>query len=128
MNAFIIEIANRPGELARIAATLGEAGVNISTGAGIGLATTGGFGFLTDDEAAAKRALDSAGISYRTVGVVTVNVADQPGGLASVARRLADANVNIEFVIPTSTGATRSVAIGVEDASAAGAALGDLAG
>lgn len=127
MDAFIVEIANRPGELAHIAGTLGDAGVNISTGAGIGLATTGGFGFLTDDEAGAKRALDSAGISYRTVGVVTVSVSDQPGGLASVARRLADANLNVEFVIPTSTGATRSVAVGVEDADAARAALGDLA-
>jgi hypothetical protein len=127
MNAFIVEVRNTPGELARIAGALGDAGVNITTGAGLGLDSVGGFGFLTDDEAGAQKALDSAGVIARTVSVIVVNVADQPGALADVARRLADAQVNVELVVPTSMGgSSMGLAVGVDDADAARTALGDL--
>ena len=128
MNAFIVEVENRAGQLSRVVTALGEAGVNITTGAGIGLSDTGGFGFVTDDEAGARAALTGASIMFKTVPVVGATVPDRPGGLAEAARRLAGAGVNVQFVVPmTLGGGSTGVCFGVDDAAAARTALGDLA-
>jgi hypothetical protein len=128
MNAFIVEAQNQPGELARVAGALGDRGVNITTGAAIGLGSGGGFGFLTNDEAGARNALDKAGIRYREVEVVPTSLEDEPGALAAVARRLADAGVNIEFIIPTGmSGGKVHVAVGTNNAQAARSAMGQAA-
>jgi hypothetical protein len=128
MQAFIVEIENRAGQLSRIVGALGDAGINITTGAGLAISDTGGFGFLTDDEDGANRALQTAGIGYRTVDVVVAKVPNRAGGLAAAARRLSGAGVNVHFVVPLSISDSDSVAFGVLDAPAAKAALGDLAG
>jgi hypothetical protein len=128
MQAFIVEIENRAGQLSRVVGALGDAGVNITTGAGIGISDTGGFGFLTNDEPGAVAALQAAGIPYRAIDVVVANVPNRPGGLAQAARRLSSAGVNVHFVVPVSIGSTDVVAFGVLDAAAARTALGDLAG
>src|SRR5262245_66104245 len=112
MQAFIVEIENRAGQLSRIVSTLGDAGVNITTGAGIGISDTGGFGFLTEDEAGATAALQAAGIAFRTVEVVIAKVPNRPGGLADAARRLSGARVNVHFVRPVSVRSTDGVALG----------------
>jgi len=128
MNAFIVEIENRAGQLSRIVGALGDAGVNITTGAGLGLSDSGGFGFLTDDEDAATAALKAAGIPFKTIQVVIASVPNEPGGLAKAARRLSGAGVNVQFVVPLSIGSTDVVAFGVLDPDAARKALGELAG
>jgi hypothetical protein len=128
MNAFIVEAQNQPGELARVAGALGDRGVNITTGAAIGLGSGGGFGFLTNDDAGARSALQGAGIAFREVEVIPASLADEPGALAKVARRLADAGVNIEFAIPTGmSGGKVGVAIGVDKVEAARSAIGEAA-
>jgi hypothetical protein len=128
MQAFIVEIENRAGQLSRIVGALGDAGINITSGAGLGISDTGGFGFLTDDEAGAHAALNAAGISYRTVDVVVAKIPNRAGGLAAAARRLSGAGVNVHFVVPLSIGEADAVAFGVLDAEAARTALGELAG
>jgi hypothetical protein len=128
MNAFIVEAQNQPGELARVAGALGDRGVNITTGAAIGLGSGGGFGFLTNDEAGARSALQGAGIDFREIEVIPTSLADEPGALAGLARRLADAGVNIEFVIPTGmSGGKVNVAVGTSNVQAARSAIGQAA-
>jgi hypothetical protein len=125
MNAFIVEAKNQPGELARVAGALGDRGVNITTGAAIGIGSGGGFGFLTNDEAGARNALQKAGIQFREVEVVPTSLDDEPGALAEVAKRLADAGVNIEFIIPTGmSGGKVHVAVGTNNAQTARSAMG----
>jgi hypothetical protein len=128
VNAFIVEAKNQPGELARVAGAIGDRGVNITTGAVLGTGSTGAFGFLTNDEAGARSALQSAGISFREVEVIPVSLPDEPGMLAQAARRLADAGVNIEFAIPTGmSGGKVTVAVGVDNIAAARSAVGEMA-
>jgi hypothetical protein len=128
MNAFIVEAQNQPGELARVAGALGDRGVNITTGAAIGLGSGGGFGFLTNDEAGARSALQGAGIDFREVEVIPVSMADEPGALATIAKRLSDAGVNIEFLIPTGmSGGKVNAAVGTDNVSAARSAIGQAA-
>ena len=128
MNAFIVELDNRPGELARIAAAIAEKGINITNGAGLAIGSSGGFGLTTNDESGTRSALDAIGCRYREVELISVAVEDRPGALADAARRLADAGVNIEFLAPAGmSGGQMSLAVGVDNAEAARSALGEMA-
>ena len=93
-----IELEHRPGELARMGEALGRAGVSVEGG---GVFLVGGVGvahFLFHDGAAARRALEAAGIRIRAERDVLVQRLRQgePGQLGKIARRMADAGVNIE--------------------------------
>ena len=93
-----IELEHRPGELARMGEALGRAGVSVEGG---GVFLVGGVGvahFLFHDGAAARRALEAAGIRVRAERDVLVQRLrqDEPGQLGKIARRMADAGVNIE--------------------------------
>jgi hypothetical protein len=128
MNAFVVEMENRPGELARLAEALADKGINITSISAAGSGSSGAIGFVTNDEQATRDALDQAGITYRQVELVAAALEDRPGTLAQAARRIADAGVNIELLIPTGmTGSRVTVAFGVDDAVAARQALGELA-
>ncbi len=93
-----VELENRPGTLAHLGETLGKAGINIEGGCGFDIAGTGVLHFLVADANAARRALDAAGI--KVIGerpVLLATVADRPGEFGKLARRIADAGVNIEL-------------------------------
>jgi len=89
-----IALENRPGALAEMGEALGRAGVSIEGG--------GVFGdvahFLFADGAAARAALGAAGI--RVIAEHDVLMPrlrqDEAGQLGRIARRMADAGVNIE--------------------------------
>jgi hypothetical protein len=92
-----VYVDDQPGELARVTTLFGKAGVNIE---GYCAVTSGGgqaeVHLLVEDEAAAFRALDEAGIDVASEQeVVVVPVDDRPGVLSDVARKLGDAGVNV---------------------------------
>ena len=60
----------------------------------------------------AARALDAAGIAYRTRGVLIVRVLDEPGKLGDVALVMSQAGINIDSVYVTTRG---HVVLGVDD-------------
>ena len=128
MNAFIIELENRPGTLASVTAALAEKGINISGGAAVTVGNQGALAIVTNDEAGARSALDGAGVTYREIGLISASVEDRAGALADVSRRLADAGINIEAMFPTGmSGTTATLTLGVDDVEGAKRALGDLA-
>ena len=107
----VVNLENRPGELARMGEALGNAGVNML---GVCATTEGGaeVHLLVEDAGAARDALSGAGIEVsREREMLVVPVQEQPGELGRVARALADAGVNIELAYLAETGA----AIGVDD-------------
>lgn len=93
-----IEARNEPGALAGIGEALGRAGVNVEGGCAC---TTDGDGILhvlVQEAGTARTALEEAGFavaSEREV-LVVADVEDRPGFLGEVARRMADAGVNID--------------------------------
>ncbi len=126
MKAFVVELDNRPGELARVTEAIASKGINITAGAGIGYGATGGFAVMTNDEMGTRNALRDVNCTFREIDVLPASVADEAGALASVARKLADAGVNIEFVIPTGMSDGKMVlALGVDKIDAARTALGE---
>ena len=127
MNGFIIECANKPGEIARVAEAIAAKRINIASSASLAIGDRGAVGLLTNDEQGTRKALDEAGVGYREVEVVSVSLTDTPGTLADASRRLADANVNVELLMPTRIGGGEVVlAAGVENATAARDALKEL--
>jgi hypothetical protein len=114
-------LENQPGTLASLGEALGNAGINILGGCGFQSGGEGVIHLLVEDAAKAKMTLQGAGIDVRgerPVLMTTVN--DQPGELGRLARRIADAGVNIDLFYLT---AGRQLVLGVDDLEKAGAAL-----
>jgi hypothetical protein len=109
----MVILQDRPGELARLGAATGEAGVNIQgmcamTGEGRGV-----IHLLFDDGDAgkAKAALEQAGMGVADEReVLVVDIEDRPGTLGELARRMGEANVNIELAYTTFGGVKLVVA------------------
>ncbi|MET7396469.1 hypothetical protein ABZS66_23610 [Dactylosporangium sp. NPDC005572] len=101
MNIFTIDLKNQPGELAHVGEVLGAHGVNLE----IGGVTAGDHGFVyftANYEDAARAALTAAGVPFDEHPALLVKCADQPGEVGRFARRLAEANINVVGLLPTS--------------------------
>lgn len=97
---FRITLEDRPGELARVAEALGGAGVNIEGLCGLGVGGKGAICLVVEDAAGARSALEGAGVPIDAESeAIVLDVAadaDRPGAAAEIARKVADAGVNIE--------------------------------
>jgi ACT domain-containing protein len=93
-----IELEDRPGALAEMGAALGAAGVSVEGGGAWVVAGRGIAHFLVEDAAAARAALEAAGIRVLADREVLVQRLDQavPGQLGRITRRMAEAGVNIQ--------------------------------
>lgn len=93
-----VRLADRPGTLADFGEALGRAGVGLEGGGVFSVDGAGWAHFLVADGRAARAAAEAAGLDVRTVRAVLVRRLNQarPGELGAIARRLADAGVNIE--------------------------------
>jgi hypothetical protein len=117
-------LQDRPGELAKLGETTGDAGVNIL---GMCALTGEGRGFihiLVDDAkaAGAREALEAAGLGVADQReALVIDIEDRPGTLGETARTLADANVNIELAY-TTFGGVKLVVV-TDDLDSARAAL-----
>ncbi len=100
MKDLAIALEDRPGALAEMGDALGRAGVSVEGG---GAWVVGGKGiahFLFADGAAARQALETAGIQVlaeRDVLGLRLKQ-DMPGQLGMLTRRMAEAGVNIEVL------------------------------
>jgi len=101
MQGFILELDNKPGTFAEAAERIARKGVNIL---GFGLSANGkGYaGIVGTDEMSTREALDEIRCKYREVQLLPIQLEHTPGQAAKVARKLADAGINIEFFAPTS--------------------------
>jgi hypothetical protein len=95
-----IELDNRPGALAEMGEALGRAGVSVEGGGVFVVDGRGVAHFLFEDGESARRALESAGITVLADREVLVQrlKQEQPGQLGAIARRMAEAGVNIEVM------------------------------
>lgn len=95
-----IELEDRPGALAEMGEALGRAGVSVEGGGAWVVDGVGVAHFLFADGAAARRALEAAGIRVFAVREVVVQRLrqDEPGQLGKLTRRMAEAGINIEVL------------------------------
>jgi hypothetical protein len=98
MTEFTIHLSNRPGMLATLTEQVASAGINIEALAAFGLGEEGVVRLMVDDELTTRSVLKRAGVSFDEREVMITTLPHRPGALASMARRLADAGVNIDAV------------------------------
>jgi hypothetical protein len=117
----VIDIENTPGALARVAAAISDAGVNISAATCIGSGERAELHVLVPHAGAARHALAITHVAItREREVVVVDVEDRPGVLADLTRKIARAGVDLDLVYV----ATRNrVVFGAADVAALQAAL-----
>jgi hypothetical protein len=101
MNAFLVELENKPGELARITEAVAAKGIDITGVSGSTCGSSGSVALMTDNDAATRTALGDAGVTFREIEATQAAIATAPGSLAKACRRLADGGVNIEALMPT---------------------------
>jgi hypothetical protein len=95
----VIDIENTPGALAEVAAAISDAGVNIAAATCVGPGERAEVHILVPHAEAAKHALAISHVAVtREREVVVVNVADQPGVLADLTRKIARAGINLDLV------------------------------
>jgi hypothetical protein len=115
MSAFTVELKNQPG----------ARGVNLVL-CGMSRGGSGTVAFVADDEAAARTALAEAGMEFTERPALTVRMDNVPGAGAGTFRKLADADVNMELLLPIRVSNEQFFAvICVNDLDAASQALGE---
>jgi hypothetical protein len=120
-----VSVADQPGGLADVGEALGNAGINIEGLCGVGLGDRGVIHILVEDGAAARAALEGAGLNVESEAEAIVSAIPgdvrTPGTLGKMARSVAEAGVNMRAVY-LATG-DRAVAV-TDDNAKALAALG----
>ena len=90
-------LANRPGALARVCEALAKAEINIQALATSDTVDHTVVRMVVSDPTKALMLLGEAGVLALETEVLTIETASQPGVLAKIAERLAEAEVNIEY-------------------------------
>jgi hypothetical protein len=96
----VIDVENKPGALARVAAAISDAGVNIAAATCIGPGERAELHVLVPHAEAARHALaisHDVTVSHERE-VVVVDVEDRPGVLADLTRKIARAGVDLDLV------------------------------
>ena len=117
----VIEIENTAGALARVAAAISDAGVNIAAATCVGTGAQAELHILVPRAEPVRHSLAISHLAVtREREVVVVDVEDHPGVLADLTRRIARAGVDLDLVYV----ATRNrVVFGARDLDALKAAL-----
>lgn len=121
MQDLTVNLENKPGTLAKLGQTLGDAGINIEGLCAVSGPTGDVVHILVDSAQLAREALAEAGITCGDErNVEVISVVDEPGEMGRHLRKVADAGVNVDLVyLATST----RLVLGAADVEALGAAV-----
>ena len=125
---FYIEVSDKPGEGARVLATLRDAGVNLIAFSGFPEGRRAQLDFVPEDADAFRQAAKKAG--WKLTGpkkAFLMSGEDRVGVVADVLGKLADAKINVVAVDALCAGAGRYGAIlwvGPKDVTRAAKVLG----
>ncbi len=120
---FRILLPDQPGQLARVCEALSQRKVNIRTVAGIAGATL--LAVVTEQEDHTRAVFQELGLNFHEVELLTIKLVDRPGELATFAKKLSDANINIESIYILRTSADEvEIAFTVSDMDRARQVLG----
>jgi hypothetical protein len=109
---FAMDVADKPGEAARVLETLSRAGVNLLAFSGFPRGRRAQLDFVPEEPASFRKAVTRAKLKMqpKKTGFL-VQGSDRPGAIAEVLQKLAEANVNVTAVDAVSAGGGRYGAI-----------------
>lgn len=93
---FVVQLKNEPGAMANLAEALAARSVDLRAIGGGSMGDSGHVIMTTADDETARTVLEDGGYVYIEGESILAEVDDKPGGMARLARALADAGVNIE--------------------------------
>ena len=102
---------NKVGLLSEITTAIAGAKVNITAICAYGMENTAYFMLTTDGNAKAKKALAPLGVAIEEKDVVEVEALDKPGELQKVAKKIADAGIDIEYMYATASSGKKETCI-----------------
>ena len=74
MNAFIVDLKNKPSELAKVTEAIAQKGVDITCFSAAACGDTGTLAMVTNDEPATHRALTDGSWTFRTIELVETSL------------------------------------------------------
>ena len=92
-----VTLRNRPGTLAHLSGLLYGAGINIQAL----MATGSGPKLIVDNTEKAISILEQKKIPYTTEEVLAFELNNRPGEIARIAKKIASAGVNIDYIYGT---------------------------
>jgi len=111
LKQFDISVNNRPGEIAKVTDILASNGINIMAIASERCENPI-IRIVTDDDQSTRSALSKANMKFREHELTVIELTDRPGELAKMAKRLAQAGINVESIHILSKGTkTTSIAL-----------------
>jgi hypothetical protein len=109
---FAMDVANKPGEGARLLKTVADAGVNLLAFSGFPSGKKAQLDFIPEDVAVFKKAMKVAKIKTRAQKFgFLIQGNDRKGAVAQLLRTLADKKINVTAIDAVSAGAGRYAAI-----------------
>ena len=111
-----IDLPDRPGELAKLAAILGTARINIDAISAESASGRSYVSLIVNVPVQAREALLKHGYTSSSRTVLVVRLEDKPGALAALAKKLGDAGVDVVSAIHLGTvGGHAQLALGVDN-------------
>ena len=98
MKQITVIAENKVGILGDVCDALSSANINIDSILGEGLAEIGIIRIMVEDVGSAIKVLKNKGFIALKSDVITINVANRPGEVASIARKLARKKVNPQYI------------------------------
>ena len=98
-----VSVENRPGAVAEIARTLGNAKVNILSLLATAQGTSGSVELVAEDTRRAKKALDEAKVTYKETIAEEHELPNKPGSLAECLEKLAARGINLGSICATTS-------------------------
>jgi hypothetical protein len=102
-NEIVYKAPTRVGLLADVSEALANAGVDVLAIGAYDKGDNGEFLLLTSNNRTAAEALEPLGGEIDFVPVVVVEVSNEPGTLAEISRRIANAGLNISQIHATTS-------------------------
>ncbi len=93
---FVIQLPNEPGALATLLEALAARGLDVRSIGASGIGSQGAAVLVLNDAATARAVLRAGKYTFLEAAALVTSAPDQPGAVASIARRLADAGVNLQ--------------------------------
>jgi hypothetical protein len=122
---FVVQLEHRPGALAALTRAIASRGIDLLAIAGSGSGDQAYTVLETSDAPATRDVLRAGGYPYVEGETLIVEVEDRPGGLATVAEKLAAAGIDVRSVLFLGRGGGRvETAFSVDDVARAKGVLG----